>query len=195
MIRERLYPRGFSYPAVAPLPFDGFGWRSDAQVFADVIRETQPTLILEVGTWLGASARHMARLAPQAHIVAIDTFLGSEWHWLRPEYVDMRETVYPQFISNVIHEKLTTQITPLPLDSVNAYHVLRHLGAVADLIYIDGGHTFESVSMDIECYRRLLRPGGIMLLDDAQIDSVRRAAEARLGRCETQNEKLIWSAS
>ena len=38
------------------------GWASTSPVFADCIRELNPKLIIEVGTWKGCSAIHMAKI-------------------------------------------------------------------------------------------------------------------------------------
>jgi SAM-dependent methyltransferase len=206
-IRGKLYPhRPFAYPEQPLLPFDGSGWNCTEPVFADVIRKLKPTVILEVGTWYGASAIHMARLAlnqrgpldQPVELIAIDTFLGSVYMWQRAEYdkhrVFGRLDVYPQFLSNVIWTGLTNTITPLALDSVNAAYLLGQAGIKADLIYVDGGHEYEHVIQDIACYKDLLRPGGVMLGDDVNFPDVHRAAVELLPGFTIQDKKFIWTA-
>ena len=39
------------------------GWGSNHPIFAQIIAKIRPALIIEVGTWKGASAVHMARVA------------------------------------------------------------------------------------------------------------------------------------
>ena len=76
-------------------PYDGFdlsgypdivhGWNSESGIFLHHIERLKPNLIVEVGSWLGKSAMHMARCLGVAglrdtHIVCVDTWLGSlEW--------------------------------------------------------------------------------------------------------------------
>ncbi|MBV8140209.1 MAG: class I SAM-dependent methyltransferase [Deltaproteobacteria bacterium] len=44
--------------------------------------------------------------------------------------------------------------------------ILQRLAVVADLIYIDAGHEFESVLRDIRMYWQLLAPKGAVVFDD-----------------------------
>lgn len=44
-------------------------------------------------------------------------------------------------------------------------------GRVWDLIYIDGSHDFRDVQADVELAGKALRPGGILVLDDASLYS------------------------
>src|SRR5690349_3453691 len=82
-------------------PYDGFdasryqrditGWQSTHPWFAQIIGQVKPERILEVGTWKGASAIHMAQLAkqvnPRAQVLCVDTWLGSHRVlWTTPEY-------------------------------------------------------------------------------------------------------------
>lgn len=57
------------------------GWGSNGAVFENLIRKVQPRIIIEVGTFLGASALHMAGLTQKlgfqdTQIVCIDDFRG-----------------------------------------------------------------------------------------------------------------------
>jgi SAM-dependent methyltransferase len=206
-IRSRLYKnQPFTYPAQPLLPFCDEGWNSTESVFEATIRRVKPTVILEVGSWYGASAIHMARLAlnqrgltdPPVELIAIDTFLGSTYMWQLAEYdkhrVFGRVDVYPQFLSNVIHCGLTNTITPLPIDSINAAYLLADCGIKADLIYIDGGHDYPQVVQDLRCYKTLLRPGGAMLGDDIGLAGVWNAATEVLGEFATHDRKFVWTA-
>jgi predicted O-methyltransferase YrrM len=45
-----------------------------------------------------------------------------------------------------------------------------------DLAFVDGNHRFDGVFLDLVYLGRLLRPGGIVFVDDYQLPSVARAA-------------------
>jgi predicted O-methyltransferase YrrM len=45
-----------------------------------------------------------------------------------------------------------------------------------DLAFVDGNHRFEAVFVDLVYLGRLVRPGGILFLDDYQLPAVMRAA-------------------
>jgi hypothetical protein len=157
-----------------PLPYKMHGWGGESPVFKTIIDEVKPTTIIEVGTWMGMSACHMADLAPEAQVYCVDTWLGSTEFWTTMEGTPDRDLMltysypncYYQFISNVIHRKLVDRITPIPVPSEIGAEVLKHRGVLADLIYIDAGHSYEEVMRDVRCYLPLLRPGGVMFGDD-----------------------------
>jgi Methyltransferase domain len=46
-----------------------------------------------------------------------------------------------------------------------------------DLAFVDGSHRFERVLLDLLYSGRLVRPGGIVFLDDVQVASVARALD------------------
>ena len=50
-------------------------------------------------------------------------------------------------------------------------------GRVFDLAFIDGNHRFEAVFLDLVYAGRLLREGGVVVVDDMQLPAVRRAVE------------------
>ena len=56
-----------------------------------------------------------------------------------------------------------------------------------DLAFLDGNHRFEGVFLDLVYSGRLVRPGGIVFADDAQLPAVRRA----VGFCVAN---LQWTA-
>lgn len=60
-------------------------------------------------------------------------------------------------------------------------------GLVADAAFVDGSHRFHEVFVDLYYLRKIVRPGGLILLDDDWTPSVRTAA-----RYYEQN--LGWTA-
>lgn len=49
-------------------------------------------------------------------------------------------------------------------------------GRSFDLAFVDGNHRFDGVFLDLVYLGRLVRPGGVVLLDDYQLSAVKRAA-------------------
>lgn len=198
-------------PYAAPerqFPPDLQGWGSDDPVFARVLAEVRPALVVEVGTWKGASAIHMAetcrRLGLDPEIVCIDTWLGNWQHWSRPtgtgSRVDLRlrngfPQLYYQFLSNVLARGCEGMITPLPLTGVAGAKLFAHLGLRPDLIYIDGDHEYKSVVFDLRLWLERLAPGGVLLGDDYGWPGVKRAVHeiAAVGAwaLEVAGEKFV----
>ena len=168
-------------------PYDGFdatkhklsvtGWQSHHPWFEQIITPLKPRRILEVGTWRGASAIHMANIArrvdSQAQVLCVDTWLGSHRDlWLNHEYrrqLDLKHGFpqqYFQFLANIVLSKLEDAIFPMPMTSYAAGTILAEVGMTFDFAYIDAHHDEEEVLGDIRRFYALLRPGGIMMGDD-----------------------------
>lgn len=166
------------YENLELLPPDPQGWGSEHRVFSDLVATTRPEVIIEVGTWKGASAITMAKACQSeglnTKIYCVDTWLGAVEFWTdfahTPERNLMQKNGYPsiyyQFLSNVVHAGLQDIIIPIPNTSAIATKILKAMGVKAQLIYIDGSHDYEDVKADIRAYRELLAPGGIMFGDD-----------------------------
>lgn len=172
---------------------DLYGWGSDAPVFRRLIEAVRPSLIIEVGTWKGASAIHMAGICKElglnTKILCIDTWLGAIEMWTdktdetRYKALDIRNGwphLYYQFIANVVKTGHDDCIVPFPISSLSAARWLQRYGVTADLIYIDASHDTHDVYWDIQHYLPILNRGGVMFGDDYDWGSVRQAVDQAL---------------
>jgi predicted O-methyltransferase YrrM len=48
-------------------------------------------------------------------------------------------------------------------------------GRTFDLAFIDGNHRFDGVFVDLALLRRLVRPGGVVFVDDYQLPAIEKA--------------------
>ncbi len=161
-------------------PLSVTGWYSEDPVFQEIIRETRPKLIIEVGTWKGASAIYMASFLrdqgyEQTKIICIDTWLGSIDFWTDQEdeekysglqTVNGYPTVYYQFLANVMHKNLQDYIIPFPQPAKEAWQWLTLNKIKADFIYIDANHNYDEIFNDVHRYWDLLNLNGIICGDD-----------------------------
>ena len=179
-------------------PYDGFpaheyqpdpkGWCSDAPIFEEIISQLpknldRQLLIIEVGSWKGASAIHMATLAKKHgvknfKIVCVDTRLGSYYVWMMkddPDFYPSLNThhgyprLYYQFMKNVLHHGHEDVIIPFPITSNNGALFFKQVQINADVTYIDASHDYEDVAVDMKKYWKVLNPGGILFGDDYSI--------------------------
>lgn len=196
------------YDGIQPLALDEQGWSSTGTSFESSVKETNARTIIEVGTWKGASALNMAKIAlelgyprNELEIVCIDTFLGSwEHHTTFSSFkqgngkkINGRPNIYEQFLSNVIHKEYTDIITPFPIDSYNGALCLQQWKISADLIYIDAGHDYDSVYADFKLYKDVLREGGYLLVDDWHHRPIKEAANAVFGDSIKEfHGKAVW---
>lgn len=163
------------YEDVDLLPYNAHGWYSHAPRFEHFIRKHQVKNVLEVGSWLGASTRHLATLIPEdGKVYAVDHWEGSEEH-LQMEVRDWIPTLFQQFLSNTIHMQLTDKIVPVRMRSLEAAEKLKDLKLDIDLVYLDGSHDYESVYKDICAWYPYIEGKGIMTGDDFHDENIRRA--------------------
>jgi predicted O-methyltransferase YrrM len=65
-------------------------------------------------------------------------------------------------------------------------------GFVADAAFVDGSHVFHNVFVDLFFLRELVRPGGLVILDDCDWPAVATAAryfELNAGRQAERNDR------
>ncbi len=187
-VRSILFERDPYESLERTFPEDLQGWGSDDPLFEKLIRNIRPHLLVEVGTWKGASALHMASICKSleinAEIVCIDTWLGNWQHWSRSEGVGSKRDLklvngfpmlYFQFLSNVIAKRHNDIITPLPLTGVAGAKLFTHYGLRPNLIYIDGDHEYESIILDLRLWLNLVSDDGIVFGDDYEWPGVKKA--------------------
>lgn len=166
-------------------PYTGFPakewggvWYNDAgaqrEIFQKCIGRLNPSIIIEVGSFCGESAIHMAKLIKaqkrDCAILCVDTWSFGFDHFLgardkiNPHFG--RPDMYYRFMANVITNNCHDVILPFAIDSMNGARVIKWLGLVPNLIYVDASHEQGDVIRDYEAYWELLPAGGGMLVDD-----------------------------
>lgn len=211
-IRHRIYGDHDVYANVEVLPPDIQAWSADTEEFEMCIKELQPKIIIEVGSWKGWSAFKMAEICLKYYddfqIVCVDTWLGSVEHWLmefenedgpikgvRHDMKNGRSRLYELFLSNVVHKGYQKYITPFAIDSTNAAYFFYSAGIAPDMVYMDAGHEYQSVRMDLYNYAQVLRPNGWMLGDDWYHPPIKQAATETFGAdrvIELSKSKFLW---
>lgn len=154
-----------------------FGWHGSHPFIQEQVKTLKPSLIIEVGTWLGQSAIHMGRVIKEqgwkTQIICVDTWLGGVEHWdnfrntqTNLHLVNGYPSLYYHFLANVVYEGLQDVIIPFPVPSSVAAQYFKRKDIKAQLIYIDGSHDEEDVLQDMRQYWPLLDKGGVMFGDD-----------------------------
>ncbi|XP_074288991.1 uncharacterized protein LOC141614134 [Silene latifolia] len=165
----------FPPPGIAPLlqPTRVEGWGSTDVVFSNLVRKVRPRTIIEIGSFLGASATYMGNLTRElgldTQILCLDDFRG--WAGFRGMFKgfpmqNANVMLLAQFMKNVVTLNLADTIIPLPFSSASSLDKLCELGVFGDLIEVDAAHDFHSAWDDINRAYRVLRPGGILFGHD-----------------------------
>jgi predicted O-methyltransferase YrrM len=139
---------------------------SDSDVLRDVLLAEKPGMVIEIGLAYGSSALAIAEAlaaaaSPQARHVIVDAyqeqFHGSGW-------------------AAIIGAGLAGLCSLVEERSQIVLPRLLAGGFTADAAFVDGSHIFHNVFVDLFYLRELVRPGGLVILDDCSYPSVATAA-------------------
>lgn len=156
------------------------GWNVNPVLYEMLINQQKPKLIIELGSWIGASAISMAKiiknLGLDTKIICIDTWLGS-LDFIGLHDVDRERSlmstygypdVYRQFLSNILYEKVSDIIIPFPNTFEHACGWLTSKNIKTELIYSDGHNAMDSVYNDLTYAWPLLSNNAVVFGDDLQ---------------------------
>jgi predicted O-methyltransferase YrrM len=139
---------------------------SDSDVLRDVLLAENASTVIEIGLAYGSSALAVAEALVAAgssdarHVIIDayqDRFHGSGW-------------------AAIVAAGLTGLCSLVEERSQLALPRLVSEGFVADAAFVDGSHIFHNVFVDLVYLRELVRPGGLVILDDCSFLSVATAA-------------------
>jgi predicted O-methyltransferase YrrM len=139
----------------------------DCDALRDLLIAEGAGTVVEVGLAYGRSALAIGEAlvtvgaARPLHVV-IDPFQATEWSnvgWRLLQAAGL------DTIARLVLEPASLALPPLVAQ-----------GLVADAAFVDGSHRFHEVFVDLYFLRKIVRPGGIVVLDDHHWPSVRTAA-------------------
>lgn len=137
--------------------------RGAGEALRDLVIAEAAERTIEVGLALGISALFLCQavLRREGHHVAIDPFQEESWNCagLRT----LREAGVDDVVE-VIEEESQLALPRLVSEDRRF-----------DLAFIDGDHRFEGVFLDLYFMTRLVRPGGLVVVDDMWMPAVRTA--------------------
>ena len=115
----------------------------------------RPEFALEIGTYRAGTTEVLARALWEGgfgHLDTIDPFGADRC---------------PPLIA-ALPDELRKRITFLPVTSAAHFDRAINRGSFYDFVLIDGSHEFEFALFDLLCSARLMRPGGIVVLDNME---------------------------
>ncbi len=138
--------------------------RSEIIRFIEMVRTVQPRRVIEVGSASGGSLFLLARVAaPGATLVSVDLPPGPK----SPGYAAWREDLYRAFAGS---DRTIELVRADSHAASTAARVKELLGEPADVLFIDGDHSYAGVARDYELYAPLVRPGGLIAFHDIVAD-------------------------
>ena len=134
----------------------------------NTIRPTSEMRIIEIGSYVGESTMIFADWFKE--VVSVDPYIND--YDLEDAACSFApfDKVYEQFLRNTLP---IPNIKSIRETSKNAFSILKD--QQWDMVYIDGLHTLEGVSYDIEHYKTIIKPGGFVCGHDYGWGNVRHA--------------------
>jgi len=171
------------YNQVKLMPSNPQGWHENHTPLQRLIQLHNVRTVVEVGSWLGLSTIDLAQMIPEdGKIYAVDIWgnstsalAGPPTHYSFPNEPippHIIETAYDQFLSNMIHANVAEKVIPMRMESVRAAAILDIL---ADLIYIDASHGYESCYADLTAWHSHLSSHGVICGDDYHWEGIGKA--------------------
>lgn len=138
---------------------------SDADVLRDLILAERAATVIEIGLAYGSSALAIAEAlvlvhGTNAHHLVIDAY---------------QEHFHSAGWDTIVAAGVTEICSFVPRRSQLALPRLVEEGMSADAAFVDGSHVFHNVFVDLAFLRELVRPGGLVVLDDCGWPSVATA--------------------
>jgi predicted O-methyltransferase YrrM len=122
------------------------GWMNEDELsFLFTISKKTKTVV-EVGSWKGKST-HALLCGCNGTVIAVDHFQGSQFERENAHLEAVNGDVYSQFMKNVGSFK---NLKVFKTDSLSASKEFKDKSV--DMVFIDGGHTYEEVKADIEAW-------------------------------------------
>ena len=142
-------------------------------LYDEVKRVSENNFCVEIGSYCGKSTCFIGQACKEnkSKLITIDHHKGSEEQQLGELYFDAevydeklgRVNTLPLLEKNLVKFDLEDIVKPLVMDSISASKIVENN---ADLIFIDGSHTFESAESDYELWKNKIKKGGTLAIHD-----------------------------
>ena len=188
-VLKSIYPWPDEIPDVPP---NLSGWfKSSKQKLLRRVVPNDAKVILELGSWLGQSTTWFLSHAPEATVIAVDTWLGSVEHIAKVRYRRMLPTLHETFLTNCWAHR--DRLIPVRNTSLMAMQLLKELKISPDVIYVDSDHSFHGLTSELEMAFEFW-PNTMMIGDDYSENDVGKAVNGFCSRhaFEVDMEMFSW---
>ena len=134
----------------------------------EIIRDSRRKKIMEIGTWNGEHALQMIQVAKKIHVTGVE-YYGFDLFELLDNEVYLEEvSKRPPTLKEVKNklEKTGCKINLFQGDTRDILpKVVKNLPKM-DFIFIDGGHSIETIENDWKCAQQLMTNDTVLIFDD-----------------------------
>lgn len=166
--------------------------RDEVLPFATWLAQRQPHHIIEIGCLHGGTATMFHGLST-GKVITIDLpdgrFGGADHHYTREKCLDRGKTLFRECprVRSILGDSHTVAVAEMVAKILN--------GDRADVLFIDGDHTYAGVRDDYELYAPLVEDGGVIAFHDILDTPLHRAAGCRVDQlwAELPGRKIVFS--
>ena len=149
-------PAILEHPAAVP------GWFHHGPTILALVEQHRPTVCVELGTWLGASAIPVARAIQRwgGTVTCVDTWAGDlSGH----PHVPQPPWMLVACARNIVEAGVGASVRLIPATTQAAAGTWCQ---PIDYLYIDAAHDYDAVRADLRAWAPKVRPGGVIAGDD-----------------------------
>lgn len=131
----------------------------------DLVRELEPHVVLEIGSWQGTSAAAFAAGSEETTVITIDHHSDPGDDQNQAKTIEACN-LFPNL--NYVQGCSSEMVHLLKEGTINAFPIIKEfLGENRiDILFIDGWHGGEFARADFDTYRPLLAPNALIICDD-----------------------------
>ena len=142
------------------------GWFNHGPKVLDLLNTTRPKVVVELGSWLGASAIAMARMVRRwgGTVTCVDTWCGElDENGASPEPEGKTPLMILSCARAIVNAGVGASIRMIPSTTRDA---AAHWQGPIDFLYVDAGHGYHDVTVDLNAWATHMRKGGVIAGDD-----------------------------
>jgi predicted O-methyltransferase YrrM len=150
-------------PELESLPH---GWFNHGPQVLALLEQHRPKVVVELGSWLGASAIAMARMVRRwgGTVTCVDTWCGElDDNGASPDPFGKAPLMLTSCARAMVTAGVSASVRLIPAMTIDA--ALRWQGPI-DFLYVDAGHGYGDVRADLQAWVPHVRPGGVIAGDD-----------------------------
>lgn len=133
----------------------------------ELIDKYKPKSLIEIGVWNGANAIRMINRAKQHHSAV--TYIGYDLFEDASADTDSKEfNVKSHNHMNAVAAYIRSETGVTPKLVKGDTNVTLPKGLIADFVFLDGGHSVQTIAHDYEC----VKGSAVVVLDDYYTDGV-----------------------
>jgi predicted O-methyltransferase YrrM len=148
-------------PELVDLPH---GWFNQGSFVLSLLDEHQPKTVVELGSWLGASAIAMARSVRRwgGTVTCVDTWAG-ELNDDGGSPAGKTPLMLLSCARAMVEAGVSASVRLIPSTTLDA---ATHWTPLIDFLYVDADHGYAAVLADLEAWVPHVRRGGVIAGDD-----------------------------